>query len=55
MMNDIIQKGGKAAVAIGDLSEDAPAERVAKAATQAFDGIDILINNGLGAKMAVFR
>lgn len=48
VMNDIIQKGGKAAVTIGDLSKDAPAEQVAKAATQAFGGIDILVNNAGG-------
>jgi 3-oxoacyl-[acyl-carrier protein] reductase len=46
--DEIAQNGGKAAVAIGDLSQDLSAEQVAKDAIQAFDGIDILINNAGG-------
>lgn len=48
VMNEIIQNGGKAAVAIGDLSEDEPAKQVAEAATQVFGDIDILVNNAGG-------
>ncbi|MFB7717884.1 SDR family NAD(P)-dependent oxidoreductase [Nocardia sp. NPDC056100] len=47
----IAAAGGKAAVALGDLSSDDPAREVADTATAAFGGIDILVNNagGLGA------
>ncbi len=41
----IQEAGGKVAVALGDLSSDASAERVAEASLSAFGGIDILINN----------
>ncbi len=41
----IVQAGGKAKVAIGDLAADDQAEAVAKAALGAFGGIDILVNN----------
>ena len=44
----IAEAGGKAAVALGDLANDADADRVAKDALAAFGGIDILVNN-LGA------
>ena len=44
----IVKAGGAAAVALGDLSNDADADRVAKEAIAAFGGIDILVNN-LGA------
>lgn len=40
--------GGKAAVALGDLSRDDEAEQIAKTATAAFGGIDILVNNAGG-------
>jgi 3-oxoacyl-[acyl-carrier protein] reductase len=43
--SEISAGGGKAAIAIGDLSTDAGAESVAKAADEAFGGIDILVNN----------
>lgn len=48
VMNEIVQNGGKAAVAIGDLSADEPAKQVAEAATKAFGGIGILVNNAGG-------
>ena len=44
----IAKAGGAAAVALGDLANDADADRVAKEALAAFGGIDILVNN-LGA------
>ncbi len=37
--------GGKAVVALGDLSTDAGADAVARVANDAFDGVDILVNN----------
>jgi 3-oxoacyl-[acyl-carrier protein] reductase len=37
--------GGKAVVALGDLSTDAGADAVAKVANDAFGGVDILVNN----------
>ena len=37
--------GGKAVVALGDLSTDAGADAVARVANEAFDGVDILVNN----------
>lgn len=44
--DEIRRAGGEARVAIGDLSEDASADRVASAALGAFGGgIDILVNN----------
>lgn len=43
--SDIQAEGGKAAVAIGDLSTTTGAHQVANDAIQAFGGLDILINN----------
>ena len=43
--DEIAGSGGRVAIAIGDLSSDAEAERVADAARAAFDSIDILVNN----------
>src|SRR3546814_18722868 len=37
--------GGTAAIALGDLSDDASAAEVLKAAIEAVGGIDILVNN----------
>ncbi len=42
---EIRAAGGKAVVALGDLSTDAGADAVANAANEAFDGVDILVNN----------
>jgi 3-oxoacyl-[acyl-carrier protein] reductase len=42
---EITAAGGKAVVAIGDLSSDAGADTVARVANQAFGGADILVNN----------
>jgi 3-oxoacyl-[acyl-carrier protein] reductase len=42
---EIIQSGGRAAIAIGDLASDVEAKRVADAALAALGGIDILVNN----------
>ena len=42
---EIRNAGGKAAVALGDLGDDAAAARVASAARKAFGGIDVLVNN----------
>jgi 3-oxoacyl-[acyl-carrier protein] reductase len=42
---EIASAGGKAVVAIGDLSTDAGADAVARAANKAFGGADILVNN----------
>lgn len=42
--------GGRAAVVIGDLSNDSDAERVAEAAQAAFGGVDILVNNAGAVK-----
>ena len=42
---EIAAAGGKAAVAIGDLSTDAGADAVARVANEAFGGADILVNN----------
>ncbi len=42
---DIEKAGGKAAVALGDLSRDDQAEGATRAALDAFGGIDILVNN----------
>jgi len=44
----IREAGGRAAVAVGDLSTDAGAAAVAEAASAAFGGIDILVNNAGG-------
>ena len=41
----ISQHGGEVIVALGDLGTDDGAERVAKVAASAFDGIDIVVNN----------
>jgi len=46
---DIRNAGGEAAVACGDLSEDAGADAAASAALAAFGGIDILVNNAGGS------
>ena len=43
--DDIRASGGKAAMAIGDLSDDRQALHVANIARDAFGGIDILVNN----------
>lgn len=46
---EIAAAGGKAFVALGDLSLDESAQRVAEAALSALGGIDILVNNaGVG-------
>ena len=42
---EIKAAGGKAVVALGDLSTDAGADAVAKVANEAFGGADILVNN----------
>ena len=42
---EITDAGGRAAVALGDLSSDDGAAKVADAALAAFGGIDILVNN----------
>jgi 3-oxoacyl-[acyl-carrier protein] reductase len=42
---EITKAGGKAIVALGDLSTDAGADAVAKATNRAFGGADILVNN----------
>ena len=42
---EILEAGGMAAVAVGDLGTDAGADAVVEAATRAFDGLDILVNN----------
>ena len=42
---EIIAAGGKAVVAIGDLSSDAGADAVAKVVNDALGGVDILVNN----------
>jgi 3-oxoacyl-[acyl-carrier protein] reductase len=43
--NDIREDGGKAFVAVGDLSTDEGAEKVADAASSLLGGVDILVNN----------
>jgi 3-oxoacyl-[acyl-carrier protein] reductase len=45
---EIEASGGKAFVALGDLSKDEDAQQVAEAALAAMGGIDILINNAGG-------
>jgi 3-oxoacyl-[acyl-carrier protein] reductase len=42
---EIVAAGGKAAVATGDLADDAAADQVARVSLAAFGGIDILVNN----------
>jgi 3-oxoacyl-[acyl-carrier protein] reductase len=42
---EIRAAGGAAAVALGELTDDAQAERVAHEAEAAFGGVDILVNN----------
>jgi 3-oxoacyl-[acyl-carrier protein] reductase len=42
---EIAAAGGKAVVALGDLSTDAGADAVARVANEAFGGADILVNN----------
>jgi NAD(P)-dependent dehydrogenase (short-subunit alcohol dehydrogenase family) len=46
---EIEQAGGKAVVAIGDLTRDEDADAVAAVAHDALGGIDILVNNAGGA------
>lgn len=43
--DEITNAGGKAAIAIGDLSTDEGAANVTEQALKAFNGIDILVNN----------
>ena len=45
---DIESKGGKTAVALGEITDDASADAVADAALAAFGGIDILVNSAGG-------
>lgn len=47
---EIRHNGGKAFVAVGDLSIDAEAQHVAEQSLTAFGGVDILINNAGGAE-----
>jgi 3-oxoacyl-[acyl-carrier protein] reductase len=42
---EIVEAGGKSAIAVGDLGTDAAADAVAESALKAFGGLDILINN----------
>lgn len=42
---EITAAGGKAVVALGDLSTDAGADSVAKTIQEVLDGVDILVNN----------
>jgi 3-oxoacyl-[acyl-carrier protein] reductase len=42
---EIVKAGGRAVAAIGDLSSDAGADAVAKAAFSGLGGVDILVNN----------
>ena len=46
--DDINAAGGSAKIALGDLSNQAGADKVAAAAQEAFGGIDILVNNAGG-------
>ena len=48
VMDEITKAGGKAAIAIGDLSTDEGAADIALQALKAFNGIDILVNNAGG-------
>jgi 3-oxoacyl-[acyl-carrier protein] reductase len=45
VVREIIQSGGEAVAAIGDLASDAEARTVGDAAIAAFGGVDILVNN----------
>lgn len=45
----IVERGGKAVAACGDISTDDGAAAVAEAALTAFGGLDILVNNAGGA------
>ncbi|HEY3505765.1 MAG TPA: SDR family NAD(P)-dependent oxidoreductase [Actinocatenispora sp.] len=45
----IVAAGGKAEAALGDLTDDAVALRVADSAAAAFGGVDILVNNAASA------
>lgn len=47
----IIERGGQAAIALGDLGTDEGAAEVAARALEAFGGIDILVNNAGGRAM----
>ncbi|MCP2342786.1 SDR family NAD(P)-dependent oxidoreductase [Actinomadura rupiterrae] len=47
--DEIGAAGGTAAIALGELTSDAGAREVAAAATAAFGGIDILVNNAASA------
>lgn len=48
VVDEIFQTGGKAAIAIGDLTTDKGAADLGCQAVNAFDGIDILVNNAGG-------
>ena len=45
VVKSIVDEGGRAALAIGDLTDDDSAAQVAATAQAAFGGIDILVNN----------
>lgn len=45
---EIIEQGGEAAIAIGDLAQDKSAAKVISEVIQAFGSIDILVNNAGG-------
>jgi 3-oxoacyl-[acyl-carrier protein] reductase len=45
VVNDIVAQGGRATMALGDLTTTEGSEAVIKAARDAFHGIDILVNN----------
>jgi 3-oxoacyl-[acyl-carrier protein] reductase len=47
-MDEIVQNGGEAAVAIGDLSQDESAQKAIDEAMQVFGGVNILVNNAGG-------
>jgi 3-oxoacyl-[acyl-carrier protein] reductase len=49
VVNDIVAKGGQAAIALGDLTSAEGSKAVIKAAGDAYHGIDILVNNAGGS------
>ncbi|MBV8215946.1 MAG: SDR family oxidoreductase [Verrucomicrobia bacterium] len=49
---EITTAGGKATVAVGDLSTESGSRQVAQASVAAFGGLDILVNNAGGADRA---
>lgn len=51
--NDLRQRGGEVAIALGDLTTDEGADAVASEALAAFGGIDILVNNAGGTQNPV--